>query len=160
MRYKLSDPIPHKDSLYEVMKSCVDGQSRSDPFIRCVQAAPEATCVLASEYQLDDISRFCTNPLQFSVLGIDPTFNLGDFALTVTTYHHLMLVSRRTGQPAIMIGPMFAHQKKVLTTYHAFASALLGLKPTLKDLQCIGTDGELAIFNGFNLTLYFFLPTF
>jgi hypothetical protein len=151
MRYKLSDPIPHKDSLYEVMKRCVEEQSRSEPFIRCVQAAPEPACVLASEYQLNDIVRFCTNQEQFSVLGVDPTFNLGDFAVTVTTYRHLMLASRRTGQPAIMIGPMYAHQKKKSATYHAFASALLGLKPSLQDLQCIGTDGELALCNGFQL---------
>lgn len=63
-----------------------------------------------------------------------------------------MLESRRTtGKPAIMIGPMFAHQRKQLVTYHSFASSLLGLKPSLKCLQCIGTDGELAIFNGFQL---------
>ena len=37
MRYKLSDPIPHKDSLYEVMKSCVDGQSHSFAVCRQLQ---------------------------------------------------------------------------------------------------------------------------
>ena len=147
------------------MKHCLDGQSRSDQFICSVQAAPEPTCVLASDYQLNDIDRFCTNPQQFSILGIDPTFNLGDFAVTVTTYRHLMLQSRRTGQQAIMIGPMFAHQKK-MATYHAFASSLLCLKPSLKNLQCIGSDEELeqrtfprdveplagsALYNGFQL---------
>ena len=152
VRYKLSDPNPQKDSLYAVMKKCLDGQSRSDQFYRSVQAAPEATCVLASDYQLNDIERFCTNPAQFSILGIDPTFNLGEFSVTVTTYQHLMLESRRTiGKPAIMIGPMFAHQRKQQATYHSFASSLLGLKPSLKNLQCIGTDGELTIFNGFQL---------
>ncbi len=90
--------------------------------------------------------------LNDSALGIDPTFNLGDFSVTVTTYRHLMLESRRTGQPTIMIGPMFAHQKKELASYHSFASSLLGLKPSLKNLQCIGTDGELALSNGFQLT--------
>ena len=151
MRHKLNDSKPSKDSLFEIMKHCLDGQSRSDQFIRSVQAAPEPTCVLASDYQLNDIDRFCTNPEQFSILGIDPTFNLGDFAVTVTTYRHLMLQSRRTGQQAIMIGPMFAHQKKEMATHHAFASSLLGLKPSLKNLQCIGSDGELALYNGFQL---------
>ena len=64
-----------------------------------------------------------------------------------------MLVSRRTGQPAIMIGPMFAHQKKELATYHTFASSLLGLKPSLKAIQCIGTDGKVALSKGFQLAL-------
>ena len=50
-----------------------------------------------------------------------------------------------------MIGPMFAHQKKEMATYHVFASSLLGLKPSLKNLQCIGSDEELAPYNGFQL---------
>ena len=151
VRYKLSDSKSNdKDGLYEIMKKCVDEQSRSNPFIRNVQAAPEATCVLAADYQLNDLERFCTKK-EFSVMGIDPTFNLGEFALTVTTYRHLMLESRRTGKPPVMIGPMFAHQKKEAATYHAFASSLLGLKSSLKGLKCVGTDGELAIFNGFQL---------
>ena len=79
-----------------------------------VQAAPEATCVLAADYQLN---RFCTNKDQFSILGIDPTFNLGEFSLTVTTYRHLMLVSTRTGKPPVMLGHMFAHQKKEMRTH-------------------------------------------
>jgi hypothetical protein len=139
VRYKLSDPIPHKDSLYEVMKRCVEEQSRSEPFIRCVQAAPEPACVLASEYQLNDIVRFCTNQEQFSVLGVDPTFNLGDFAVTVTTYRHLMLASRRTGQPAIMIGPMYAHQKKKIS----YISRI-----------CIGSFGIKTIFAGPSMYRY------
>ena len=85
VRYKLSDPHVHKDSLFLVMKECMQGQSRSHPFIRSVQAAPEASCVLAATYQLNDLERFCTNPSQFSVIGVDPTFNLGHFAVTVMT---------------------------------------------------------------------------
>ena len=152
-RYKHNNPQANRDSLFEVMKECMQGQSRFDPFIRNVQAAPEATCVLASDYQLNDVERFCTNPSQFAILGIDPTFNLGEFALTVTTYRHLMLKSRRNGQAAIIIGPMFAHQKKELNSYHAFASSLVGLKPTLQGIQCIGTDGEVALSDGFQLAM-------
>ena len=150
MQHKLNDSKPSKDTLFEIMNHCLDRQSRSDQFIRSVQVAPEPTCVLASDYQLNDIDRFCTNPQQFSILGVDPTFNLGDFAVTVTTYRHLMLQSRQRGQQAIMIGPIFAHQKK-MAMYHEFASSLLGLKPSLKNLQCIGSDGELALCNGFQI---------
>lgn len=66
-RYKLSDPQPKKDTLYEVMKMCIDDQSRADPFVRCVQAAPEATCVLATNNQLHDLERFCTGSGVFSI---------------------------------------------------------------------------------------------
>ena len=56
-----------------------------------------------------------------------------------------MLEHRETKEHPVMIGPMFAHQRKDSNTYYTFASALLGLKSELKNLQCIGTDGETAI---------------
>ena len=151
IRRKLTSPPP-KDSLYEIMQKCLEDQSRSNPFIRCVNAAPEATCVLASDYQLNDLECFCTDEDEYAILGVDPTFNLGDFSLTVTTYRHLMLESRRTGKPPVLLGPMFAHQKKEMNSYHSFASALVGLKPSLSNLKCLGTDGELALSNGFSLS--------
>lgn len=151
IRLNLAD-APPKDSLYEIMQKCMEDQSRSNPFIRCVQAAPEATCVLAHDYQLNDLDRFCTHENEYSILGVDPTFNLGEFSLTVTTYRHLMLESRRTGKPPVLLGPMFAHQKKEMGSYHAFASSLVGLKPSLNHLRCVGTDGELALSNGLKLS--------
>lgn len=34
IRYKLSDPKPNKDTLHEVMKLCIEDESRADPFVR------------------------------------------------------------------------------------------------------------------------------
>ena len=42
--------------------------------------------VLALDWIIDDLVRFCTNGDEFCVLGFDPTFNLGSFDVTVTTY--------------------------------------------------------------------------
>ena len=51
-----------------------------------------------------------------------------------------------------MIGSMFAHQKKETETYHAFVSSLLGMKLLLlKDLKCIGTNGETSLSPWFQL---------
>ena len=49
-------------------------QSHADPVLRIVQAAPDAMCLLAYDCQLNDVSRFCTDSDQCSILGIDPTF--------------------------------------------------------------------------------------
>ena len=68
--------------------------------------------VLAYDYTLNDLSRFCTNDSKFSVLGVDPTFSLGDFDVTVTAYKHLMVSSCMDSKPPTMIGPMFVHVKK------------------------------------------------
>ena len=59
--------------------------SPENSFIREV-SGPELRAVLGFNWQLRDIVRFCTNPTKFSVLGADPTFNLGRFHLTVTIH--------------------------------------------------------------------------
>ena len=62
----------------------------NEKFIRDVKAYPEPAIVLASEQQLFDLDRFCCNAAQFSILTVDPTFSLGDFDVTPTTYRHLL----------------------------------------------------------------------
>ena len=67
-----------------------------DAFVRMVNAAPFPMMLLAFDYTLDDLVRFCTAPT-FSVFGVDPTFNVGNY-VTVTTYHHLLLEFDKTHQ--------------------------------------------------------------
>ena len=81
---------------------------------------------------LDDLVRFCTDPNQFSIVGIDPTFSLGAFEVTVTTYYHLMLWRKDDPSKApTMISPLFVHLKKDFSAFHFFASALVGIRPEL-----------------------------
>ena len=101
-----------KDPLFSVMEECKQQQSRADPFLRMVQAAPDAMCLLTNSRQLHDMARFCTDPTQCCVLGVDPTFNLGEFSVTVITYKHLQLIDRQTKKPPVLVGPMLIHQKK------------------------------------------------
>ena len=134
-----------KDPLFAVMEECKKEQSQVDPFLRIVQAAPDAMCLLASDRQLHDVARFCTHIDQCSILGIDPTFNLGEFSVTVTTYRHLQLIERRTRKPPVLLGPMLIHQKKTRESYYFLASGIVGLCPNLRGLVAFGTDGEMAI---------------
>jgi len=81
-------------------------------FIREVVGAPELKCVLTFDWQLQDIVVFCNDPAKISILGVDPTFNLGKFNLTVTTYSNLKVVDRVTRAHPTMIGPLILSQKK------------------------------------------------
>ena len=92
-------------------------EGTNEKFIRDVKAYPEPAIVLASDQQLVDVERFCCKS-PFCVLTIDPTFSLGDFDVTPTTYRHLLLVSKRTGKPPVMIGPTMVHYS---STYKFFA---------------------------------------
>ena len=70
-------------------------------FARDIKAYPEPAIILANERQLNDVARFCCNPFEFSVLTVDPTFSLGDFDVTPTTYRHLLLLSNRSGRKGV-----------------------------------------------------------
>lgn len=92
-----------EDVLYNVMLQC----KSSDPtnaFVRAVVAAPEPMAVLCTDQQLDDMVRFLTNPAEFSIMGVDPTFNFGDFNATPIVYRNLLLQHRTKGHCPIMLG--------------------------------------------------------
>ena len=112
-------------------------QSQVQPFIRNVQAAPEAMCVLANNQQLNDIVRFCC---EFS------TFNLGESSVTVTTFRHLQLLERNTKKPPVLIGPMLVHQRKTTQSYHFLASSMVA---ELSEIKAFGSDGEKALGDAF-----------
>lgn len=65
-----------KDMLYVVMEQCKSAEKK-DIFVQDVCCAPEPMSVMCTEQQLIDIERFCCDPFNFCIVGIDPTFNLG-----------------------------------------------------------------------------------
>ena len=132
---------------------CKEGESSKseNAFVRVVNAAPYPMMVLAFDWMLDDIVRFCTVPGNFSVLSVDPTFSLGSFDVTVTTYSHLMLNPKdKKFKHPTMIGPLFIHVRKDFSAYHFFASSLVSLRHELHQLQCFGSDGEAALVKAFS----------
>ena len=50
-----------------------------------------------------------------------------------------------------MMGPVMIHKQKKFETYHFFASSLVGLKSSLRNLRAFGTDGEKAISNAMHV---------
>ena len=113
-------------------------------------SAPEPMCVLCTNSQLFDIERFYTDAVTFSPLSVDPTFDLGDFSVAVTSYCNLLLKNRRTGKNPVMIGPMLVHRRKLFSSYHFFASSLVSMKPSIPQLQVFGTDGEECLYSVFS----------
>jgi len=128
-----------RDMLYVVMEQCKSAE-KSDVFVQDVTCAPEPMAILCNEQQLVDIERFCCNPFNFGILGIDPTFNLGEFSVTPIVYQHLLLKSYRTGQSPLMLGPLLVHYRKEYRSYTL--STLCALNRKLKAVKAVGTDGE------------------
>ena len=119
-------------------------------FVRETRPSPEPAFVLARDRQLDDLVRFCTGADDFCILTVDPTFNLGDFDVTPTTYRHCLLLSTRSGNSPVLIGPTMIYYRKTFHTYLFFASTLIGLRQELQGLRAFGTDGEKALVDAFS----------
>lgn len=123
-RVKSFDKI---DSLTILLEQCKRQQinRNEQPFIREITGAPELRCVLGYDWQLDGLVTFCTDPDEMSVLGADPTFNLGRFNVTVTSYRNLKVVERVNSHHPAMIGPILISQTKTFDAYNHFFNARL-----------------------------------
>ena len=144
------------DSLVILLEQC-KRQQLANPktaFVREVSCAPELRCVMCYDDQLADIVRFCTNPNNFGILGADPTFNLGKFNVTVTTYTNLLVVDRKTRKHPVMIGPLFMHQAKTYDAYNYFFSKMVSLNKDIGNVLAFGTDGEEPLFKAMERNMY------
>ena len=96
------------DDLFSVMQQAY-AEDTQRKFIRAVNAAPQPAIVLVTDQQLHDLERFCTSSFEFSILTVDPTFLLGDFDVTIVTYRHLLLQSKRYHSSPVCVGPVCIH---------------------------------------------------
>ena len=110
------------DSLVILLEQCKRQQIERNiqPFIREVTGAPELRCILTFDWQLHDLATFCTDPVKFSVFGADPSFNLGKFNVTATSFQNLKVVDRETGRHPTIIGPLLLSQTKTFDAYNQF----------------------------------------
>ena len=93
-------------------------------------------------YQFHDVSRFCSNPLQFYPLGIDTTFNLGEFYVTPTTYKSLILENVANKKSPTLVGPTLIHMTRSYSAYCHLAAKLREVDNGIADLRSLATDGE------------------
>ncbi len=120
-----------------------------DGYIKEVMGAPEPVAFLATDRQLKDIELYCTHPSNYSILGVDATFNLGDFMVTPTTYRPLKIYDVNTGKSPVFLGPMLIHQSKTQQVYSILPSSMKRFNPCLAQVQAFGTDGEIPLSSAF-----------
>ena len=125
----------HTNALHTVMLECKLAQGKADAFVWDVKAAPEPMAVCYSDWQIQDLKRFCTNPDEFTILCAYTTYNLGDFYVTPLSYRHIMLEDIRTGKPPTLPGPVLVHQQMKFTSFNYFASSLIDADKSLRYVQ-------------------------
>lgn len=133
-----------RDVLFSVMLQCKNAE-KTDRFVQEVTCAPEPMAVLCLEQQLTDLNQFCCDPHNFSVLGIDPTYSLGEFSVTPTVYRHLLLEHHKTKKSPLFLGPVLVHYRKEFRNYNFFLSTLVGLRHGFDHILAVGTDGESVL---------------
>ena len=94
--------------------------------------------VLASDVQLAEMEKFCTEEMMFTVMQIDPTFNLGPYECTPISYQNLLLERKSTGKPPVFVGPVLIHYKKDERTYMDFLNKLKSLRAGLQEIVSFG----------------------
>ena len=132
------------DLLYVIMEQCKQ-TDKTDRYIQEVTCAPEPMAVLATQQQLFDLERFCCSNPEFCIMGVDPTFNLGEFSVTPIVYQHLFVQVRTSRKSPWLLGPLLIHYRKEFRNYNFFFSSLVGLRRSLMDIKAGGTDGEKNI---------------
>ena len=102
---------------------------------------------------MTDIKRFCCRE-NGTVLGIDKTYNLGDFHVTPIVYKDLSVLRRATGENPTCFGPTFIHQSSTTASYSTFLNSIAN---NLNDHEIsnlvIGSDEELAFKNAIRRNL-------
>ena len=147
-KMKLKEGKEMKDQIMELIDMCNSQKGTSTMFLREVRTAPELSLVLANERQLDDIERFGTRS-PFTVLGVDPTFNICDYNVTITTYRHPLLLVKNDNIHPVMLGPILIDTNKSFESYFTLPSTLIRLRPSYTSLKAFGTDGELNVYSAF-----------
>lgn len=103
----------------------------------------------ATDFQITQLSRMCSSQKYSSVLGVDATFNCGNFFVTLTSFKHKMFVNKQSGKHPVFIGPSIIHMTKEFEDYHYLATLLKTHCKNFETLTAFGTDGEINLANAF-----------
>ena len=128
-------------------------RTKYSAFICNTQINPTPMCILATKEQLDELIANCTHPQEFSVLHVDPTFNLGNFYGTPLVFSLKDYVSQCSKNSPTFVGPFLIHHTMEYASYHGFFNQLLGQLPEFGHVKAIGSDGETALCKAIEATL-------
>ena len=95
----------------------IQGRDPKTAFVRDVRVGAEPFCVVGTNRQLNDLKRFCCNPLEYRPLTVDPTFDFGPYNVAPISYQYLMVLNREDGNHPTIIGPVLLHEKKSQSTH-------------------------------------------
>ena len=119
-------------------------------FIRDIRVHLNFPPALALERRLEKIVRFCSNPKDFSIFCIDPTFNIIYWEHQSYCYHTQKFETKtnRKWSSACFYRTITAISKEDWKTYPRFSNCLFADPRNCSSNVC-GTDSEKAVVDGF-----------
>jgi hypothetical protein len=104
--------------------------------------------ILYNDTVIKTMKQMCINAPVPTILGVDRTFNLGDFYVTATSFKHMHLLRRNTTDHPITFGPVFVHGSSTTKGYFSFFSRISSdLLDCNTENLLFGTDEEQALIN-------------
>ena len=150
---KQSVKTAQRHEFYDILELLNEGTFvRAFSFAKSSSASTNSTqprSFQATSFQLQQLSRICASEKYGSVLGVDATFNCGNFFVTLTSFKHKMFVHKDSGTNPVVVGPSIIHTTKEFEDYHYLASQLKTHCANFESLTAFGTDGEINIANAF-----------
>ena len=138
----------NQDTIIEITDLAQMEKGTSEEFIRDVNLVPELSVFVASNLQLKDIERFCTKVSLCSILGIDPTYNIGSYYVTVTTYRHLLFETAEGVNP-VFLGPYLMHSGKEYNSYYRLPESMVKANQNCRHILVFGTDAAKNVYQVF-----------
>ena len=137
-----------KDEIVELVDLCNVQKGLPNAFICAFRTAPELAVVVRNDKQLQDILKFCAMDYSWSIFGVDPTFNICYYNITISTYCHPLLYNVNSKFHSVLLGPTLIHSRKTFESYFSLPSVMLRLKLELANFRASGTYGEKNLFEG------------
>ena len=141
---KIPQRVPGNNIADEILT--IIGELHDNPFVQSITMTKgkQPIIILYTEDQILDLKKNCLGE-DGSVIGIDRTFNLGKVFVTTMCYKNRSIVSRKSNQYPIFLGPLCLHWDGEQRSYHHFFSHV---REKLDSQNfTFGTDDEKAIRN-------------
>lgn len=122
---------------------------QTDDFVKSVVSnkGTPPTIILYLTSQIEYIRQLCCDRPNGSILTFDTTFNMTKgLYVTTSVFKHAFLLSRRTGEEPIFMGPLCLHGSLSTETYGTFMDHLARvLHRGGTDQLVIGSDNDAAL---------------
>ena len=131
------------DEVLSVFNMCYDQTFIKEVIFSNPSNPPSVICY--SDEQMLSLKSSLSNG---GILGIDRTFNLGACYVTTLTFKNKNIIRTTSGEPAIMLGPVYFHWEGSFQSYHRFLSHIQSRFSDIDTSKIVsGSDGEKAVIN-------------